>query len=104
MFISDDEEEEASFDARTSTAPPLPVKAEAAFVVEDKTNAICDFKRCFKNWVKYHVPWAVLFPGLASFDLLDDLMHLDVGVVYLHIQRKPGPQQIWIHFVAGELW
>jgi len=85
--FSDEDEVEEGVPSATSAPAPAPMKTEGIFVEEDKAKAASDFKRCFRNWVKYRVPWGRLFPDLTSFDLIEDLMQLDVGIVYLDIQK-----------------
>ena len=89
-LISSSDEEDA---VPVSVEAPKPVKTEAEFVTEDTINAAAEYKRSFKNWVKYRVPWKELYPNLEGFDLIADLMELDVGIVYLHILEKEDPDR-----------
>ncbi len=69
------------------------MKTEDQLIAEDTINAAVEYKRVFKNWVKYRPPWEKLFPGITGFDLIDDLMFLDIGVVYLHILKTEDPDR-----------
>ena len=65
-------------------------KTESDLVAEDEEAAKVEFKRVFANWFKYNVDYAAEFPhaGLpkdGAFDLVTDLMHLDMGVLYRKI-------------------
>ena len=76
------------------------MKSEAEFIAEDTTNnALVEYKRSFKNWVKYVVPWKTLYPNLEGFDLIRDLMPLDVGIVYLHILKNEDPDRSKFDFL-----
>ena len=53
--------------------------------------------------MKYRVPWGRIFPGLVSFFyLVEDLMHVDVGLVYLDIQTTDRNAANSALFRAGE--
>ena len=41
----------------------------------------------------WSVPWKTLFPDLTTFDLIDDLMPIDIGVVYIYIEKKEDPDR-----------
>ena len=94
-LVSSDEEDAVP----VSVEAPKPVKTEAEFVTEDTINAVAEYKRSFKNWVKYRVPWKELYPNLEGFDLIADLMELDVGIVYIHILQKEDPDRSKFGFI-----
>jgi len=56
--------------------------------------ALEEAKKVFRNWKKLDVDWLATFPKLAEkkktnseLDLVEDLMDLDMGVLYTHLEK-----------------
>jgi hypothetical protein len=53
-----------------------------------------EFEKVFSKWRRQAIPWGELYPNEANLrvekpDLIDDLMHLDMGVVYNSLLKQP---------------
>ncbi|KAI9330864.1 hypothetical protein BDR26DRAFT_922375 [Obelidium mucronatum] len=61
----------------------------------DKKAAKNEFERSFSNWVNLRIDWHELFPTLqvGPLDLVDDLMMVDMGVVYRKFQTMDPDQK-----------
>lgn len=72
-----------------SEAPIAPVKSQAQMLEEETSAANAEFKRVFKNWAKHKVEWMRLFPNadFGTFDIVNNLMDVDMGIVYLDILK-----------------
>jgi hypothetical protein len=71
--------------------------------------ALQEAKKVLKNWKKFEVDWISMFPCLKNkgkandeLDLVEDLMNLDMGVLYTHIERMDTGRQLygWIPSMA----
>lgn len=84
-FSSDEDE-----DSEAMPGPAIRIKTEAEYIEEDKLAAAVEFKRVLKTWAKHQVDWARNFPGkdLGTLDIVEDLMDLDMGVVYLDLIKS----------------
>ena len=67
---------------------------EAAQEVQPEDAALDEAKRALKNWKKLNVDWLDMFPALvekkkknSELDLVEDLMDLDMGVLYTHLEK-----------------
>jgi hypothetical protein len=83
---SDDEEEET----------------EGVHEVPKEVVALEEAKRAFKNWKKLDVDWLEMFPELmekkkmnSELDLVEDLMDLDMGVLYNHLEKVDTGRQLY---------
>ena len=59
-------------------------------------------EKALKNWKKLSVDWRELFPHLKQkkkegepFDLIEDLMRLDMGKVYNHVAQNDAGRQVY---------
>jgi len=71
--------------------------------------ALKEAKKALKNWKKYEVDWLDMYPGLKAtgkrnheLDLVEDLMNLDMGVLYTHLEKMDTGRQLygWIPSMA----
>ena len=65
--------------------------------------ALTEAKRVFKNWKKLEVDWLDMYPALSEkkkknseLDLVEDLMDLDMGVLYTSPREdRHGQAALW---------
>jgi len=90
-YAGTDAADDFDFADEESNSDSEPGKSEEDFVREDTAAAEKEFRRVFPAWYKYDVDWKGLFPGAklegdnGSFDLLGDLIDLDMGRLYERI-------------------
>jgi hypothetical protein len=68
-----------------------PELTEEELVEQDKSNAMNEFQKVLKKWLRHDVPWKTLYPDQVETDtpdLVKDLMKLDMGVVYKQIIQE----------------
>jgi hypothetical protein len=69
--------------------------------VAKETIAKEEAKRVLKAWKKYDVDWRAMFPSLQAknkdepLDLTEDLMRLDIGKLYTHVEKVDTGRQLY---------
>jgi hypothetical protein len=64
--------------------------------------ALQEAKRVMKNWKKLEVDWIDMFPDMkakgksnSELDLVEDLMDLDMGILYTHLEKIDNGRQLY---------
>jgi hypothetical protein len=89
LFMDDTVDEEEMI---LPDAEPTPVLSELNIRLRRAAKFRAEASRMFSNWKKFKPNWRKLFPSEIfpaddKFDMIDDLLHLPLGILYRHITK-----------------